>query len=61
MGLGQTMLTIMALVLLGRIVLSINTTTLDVGFTKDMAEYRITATSLGTSMLEQTSALAFDF
>ena len=50
----------MALVLLGRIVLSINTTTLDVGFTKDMAEYRITATSLGTSMLEQTSALAFD-
>ena len=60
MGLGQTMLTIMALVLMGRIILSVNTTTLDVGFTKDMAEYRITATSLGTSMLEQSSALAFD-
>ncbi|MFA5832383.1 MAG: hypothetical protein WDA22_02795 [Bacteroidota bacterium] len=60
MGLGQTMLTIMALMLMGRIILSINTSTLDVGFTKDMAEYRITGTSLGTSMLEQVSALAFD-
>lgn len=60
MGLGQTMLTIMALVLMGRVILSVNTTTLDIGFTKDMAEYRITATSLGTSMLEQSSALAFD-
>ncbi len=60
MGLGQTMLTILALILMGRIIISVNTTTLDVGFTKDMAEYRITATSLGTSMLEQSSALAFD-
>lgn len=60
MGLGQTMLTIMALVLMGRIVLSVNSNTLEVGFTKDIAEYRITATSLGTSMLEQSSALAFD-
>jgi hypothetical protein len=60
MGLGQTMLTILALMLMGRIILTINTTTLDVGFTKDIAEYRITATSLGTSMLEQTSAMAFD-
>ncbi|MEW5799150.1 MAG: hypothetical protein AB1728_09100 [Bacteroidota bacterium] len=45
---------------MGRLILSVNTTTLDVGYTKDMAEYRITATSLGTSMLEQSSALAFD-
>lgn len=60
MGLGQTMLTIMALVLMGRLVLSFNTTILETGFTKDMAEYRITATSLGTSMLEQSSSLAFD-
>jgi len=60
MGLGQTMLTIMALVLMGRLVLSFNTTILETGFTKDMAEYRITATSLGTSMLEQSSGLAFD-
>lgn len=60
MGLGQTLLTILALVLMGRMVITINTTMLDAGFTKDMAEYRITATSLGTSMLEQTSAMAFD-
>jgi len=45
---------------MGRVILSVNTNTLEVGFTKDMAEYRITATSLGTSMLEQSSALAFD-
>lgn len=60
MGTGQTMLTIMAMVLMGRVILSVNSTTLNIGFTKDMAEYRITATSLGTSMLEQSSALAFD-
>jgi len=60
MGLGQTLLTIMSLMLLGRIILSMNTTTLDIGFTKDMAEYRIAATSLGTSMMEETSAQNFD-
>ncbi len=60
MGLGQTLLTIMALMLMGRLILSVNTTTLDIGFSKDMSEYRIVATSLGTSMIEQTSALAFD-
>ena len=54
------MLTIMALILMGRMILSVNTTTLDVGFTKDMSEYRITGTSLGTSMLEKASNLAFD-
>lgn len=60
MGLGQTLLTIMALMLMGRLILSTNTTTLDAGFTKDMAEYRITATSLGTSLLEYANGLAFD-
>lgn len=60
MGLGQTMLTIMGLILMGRLILSINTTTLDTGFTKDLSEYRITGTSLGTSMLEKASNLAFD-
>ena len=60
MGLGQTLLTIMALMLLGRMILSMNTTTLDAGFTKDMSEYRITATSLGTSLLESANSLAFD-
>ncbi len=60
MGLGQTLLTIMALMLMGRLILSVNTTTLDSGFTKDMAEYRITATSLGTSFLEYAQSVAFD-
>lgn len=60
MGLGQTLLTIMALMLMGRLIISINTATLESGFTKDMAEYRITGTSLGTSMLEESSALPFD-
>lgn len=60
MGLGQTLLTIMALMLMGRLILSVNTTTLDVGYSKDLAEYRIVATSLGTSMIEQSNALAFD-
>ena len=60
MGLGQTLLTIMALMLMGRMILSMNTTTLDAGFTKDMSEYRITATSLGTSLIESANSLAFD-
>jgi hypothetical protein len=60
MGLGQTLLTIMALMMMGRMILMVNTTTLDAGFTKDMSEYRITATSLGTSLLEYANSLAFD-
>jgi hypothetical protein len=60
MGLGQTMLTIMALMLMGRTILNMSTATLNTGYTKDMAEYRIIATSLGTSMIEITSTLAFD-
>lgn len=60
MGLGQTLLTIMALMLMGRLILSVNTMTLDTGYTKDIAEYRITATSLGASKLEEAEGLAFD-
>lgn len=50
----------MALMMMGRLILNVNTMTLDAGFTKDMAEYRITATSLGTSLLEHANSLAFD-
>jgi hypothetical protein len=60
MGLGQTLLTIMALMLMGRLILTVNRTVLETGSTKDVAEYRITATSLGTSLLEYTHDLAFD-
>lgn len=60
MGLGQTLLTIMALMLLGRLILTVNRTVLETGSTKDVAEYRITATSLGTSLMENAHDLAFD-
>ncbi|MBW7889069.1 MAG: hypothetical protein H3C35_12050 [Bacteroidetes bacterium] len=60
MGLGQTLLTIMALILMGRVILTMNTVTLDTGFSKDMAEYRITGTSLGISMLEKANQLFYD-
>ncbi len=54
------MLTIMAMMLMGRLILNINTTMLESGFTKDMAEYSITGTSLGTSFLEYAQGIAFD-
>ena len=60
MGLGQTLLTILSLMLMGRLILTINSTSFDTGFVKDMAEYSISATSLGTSMLEKAEAMAFD-
>jgi hypothetical protein len=60
MGLGQTLLTIMALMLMGRLILTVNRTTLETGSVKDIAEYRITATSLGTSLLEYANDLSFD-
>lgn len=60
MGLGQTLLTIMALMLMGRMILTINSTSFDTGFVKDMAEYIVSATSLGTSMLEKAEGMPFD-
>ncbi len=45
---------------MGRLILTVNRTTLETGSTKDVAEYRITATSLGTSLLERAQDLAFD-
>lgn len=60
MGLGQTLLTILALMLMGRLIITVNRTTLETGSLKDIAEYRITATSLGTSLLESANDLAFD-
>lgn len=48
------------MVLMGRMVVSTNATVLDTRSIKDMAEYRVTATSLGTSAIEAASALSFD-
>ncbi|MDP1677125.1 MAG: hypothetical protein Q8L88_09675 [Bacteroidota bacterium] len=60
MGLGQTLLTIMALMLMGRLILNSNTLTLDTGMMKDLAEYRIAGTSFGTSRLEKIEGKRFD-
>lgn len=60
MGLGQTLLTIMALMLMGRLILSTNTLTLDTGMMKDLAEYRIAGTSFGISRLEKIESKRFD-
>jgi hypothetical protein len=60
MGTGQTLLTIMAMMLMGRLIIGTNASVVNTGSIKDMAEYRITATSLGTSAIEAASALAFD-
>jgi hypothetical protein len=60
MGLGQTLLTIMALMLMGRLILNTNTLTLDTGMMKDLAEYRIGGTSFGISRLEKIEGKRFD-
>lgn len=60
MGTGQTLLTIMAMTMLSRLVLSVNTTSAMSGESIQMAAYRITATSLGTSMIEEATGMAYD-
>lgn len=60
MGTGQTLLTIMAMMMLSRLVLSVNTSSSMSGEAIQMAAYRITATSLGTSMIEEATGMAFD-
>ena len=60
MGTGQTLLTIAAMMMLSRMVLSVNNQNAQSGGSIEMAAYRITATSLGTSVIEEASGLAFD-
>ena len=60
MGTGQTLLTIMAMLMLSRLILSVNTNTAQNGASIEMAAYRITASSLGFSIIEEASGLAFD-
>lgn len=60
MGTGQTLLTIMAMMMLGRLVLSVNAATAESGGSIEMSAYRITGTSLGTSILEEASGVAYD-
>ncbi len=60
MGTGQTLLTIMAMLMLSRLILSVNTNTAQNGASIEMAAYRITGSSLGFSIIEEASGLAFD-
>ncbi len=60
MGLGQSLMSIMALGLLGTVLLIMNTNTLDSGSSVETSEYLIMANSLGISQLERASGLAFD-
>lgn len=60
MGLGQSMLSVLALGLLGTVLLMMNTNTLDSGSAVETSEYLIMANSLGISQLEKASGLAFD-
>jgi hypothetical protein len=60
MGLGQTMLSVLAFGLLGTVLLMMSTNTLDSGGDVEATEYVIMATSLGISQLERASGMAFD-
>ena len=60
MGTGQTMLTILAMVMMSRLILVVNENNSNMGEAVKMSEYRITATSLGTSYLEDASGKDFD-
>jgi hypothetical protein len=60
MGLGQSMLSVLALGLLGTVILMMNTNSLDSGSSVETTEYVIMATSLGISQLEKASGKAFD-
>lgn len=60
MGLGQSLLGVLALGLLGTVILMMNSNTLDSGSSVETTEYVIMATSLGISQAEKASGMAFD-
>ena len=60
MGLGQMMLSVFALALLGTVILMMNNTVMDSGSAIETTEYMIMATSLGISQIESASGKAFD-
>ena len=60
MGLGQMMLSVFALALLGTVILMMNNTVMDSGSAIETTEYFIMATSLGISQIESASGKAFD-
>ncbi len=60
MGLGQSLLSVLAMVLLGTIVLGVNRNTADNGSVIERTEYEIMATSLGISAIERATGLSYD-
>lgn len=60
MGLGQSLLSVLAMALLGTIVLGVNRNTADNGSVIERTEYEIMATSIGISAIEKATGLAFD-
>ncbi len=60
MGTGQTLLTILALALLGSLFLTNNRNTQDQRNAIESAEWEIVASSLATSVVEKATALSFD-
>jgi len=54
------MLTIMAMLLMGRLILMVNENNANMGEAVKMSEYRITATSLATSYLEDATGKEYD-
>jgi hypothetical protein len=60
MGLGQTMMTVLAVGMLATVMLTVNTNTGDSNTAVQMSQYRIMAASLATSTVERATGLAFD-
>jgi hypothetical protein len=60
MGLGQMLLSVLAMALLGGVLLMMNNTTLDAGSSVETTEYVIMASSLGVSQMEQALGKSFD-
>jgi hypothetical protein len=60
MGLGQMMLSVLAMALLGGVLLMMNSTTLDSGSSVETTEYVIMANSIGISQMENALGKAFD-
>ena len=60
MGLGQTMMSVLAMGMLATILLTVNANTGDNNTAVQMSEYRIMAASLAMSTVERATGLAFD-
>jgi hypothetical protein len=60
MGLGQTMMSVLAVGMLATVMLTVNTNTGDSNTAIQMSQYRIMAASLATSTLERATGLPFD-